>query len=196
MDSHQSQGWERTGTLEQMRKELRVSIESTVEKSVMETQMNKSKVPQYFYRALFVLGYYCAMYYGQRCWEYFQSLCVFATAYRDSSYSRPATISYPSSCWRIALLCNQRPYSLVRRYSKKTTSHADCHSPFAVKLSTSPQVLATKDWTKWDWDIVDDIVQDTLPHAPRLVDALRTKWIKRVSGFYRFVGASGTSTER
>lgn len=59
-----------------------------------------------------------------------------------------------------------------------------------------PQVLATKDWTKWDWDVVDDIVQDTLPHASRLVDALRTKWIKRVSGFYRFVGASGTSIER
>ncbi|CAN0532678.1 unnamed protein product, partial [Ectocarpus sp. 12 AP-2014] len=58
------------------------------------------------------------------------------------------------------------------------------------------KVLATKDWTKWDWDVVDDIVQDILPHSPRLIDALRTKWIKRVSGFYRFVGASGTSTER
>lgn len=65
-------------------------------------------------------------------------------------------------------------------------------------LSAGLQVLATKDWTKWDWDVVDDIVQDTLPHPPRLVDALRTKWIKRVSGFYRFVGAgnSGTSTDR
>lgn len=60
----------------------------------------------------------------------------------------------------------------------------------------SPQVLATKDWTKWDWDVVDDIIQDTLTHAPRLTDALRTKWIKRVSGFYRFVGASDTSVER
>lgn len=47
MDTHQSQGWEPTGTLEQMRKELRVSIESSVEKSVMEAQMNKSKVSQY-----------------------------------------------------------------------------------------------------------------------------------------------------
>lgn len=47
MDTHQSQSWEPTGTLEQMRKELRVSIESSVEKSVMEAQMNKSKVPQY-----------------------------------------------------------------------------------------------------------------------------------------------------
>eukprot|EP00752_Nemacystus_decipiens_P007062 g6329.t1 len=100
VDPNQTQGREPTGTLEQMRKELKVSIESTVEKSVMESQMNKSKV------------------------------------------------------------------------------------------------LATKDWTKWDWDIVDDIVQDVLPYPPRLVDALRTKWIKRVSGFYRFVGASGTSIER
>lgn len=46
MDPIQTQGWEPTGTLEQMRKELKVSIESTVEKSVMETQMNKSKVPK------------------------------------------------------------------------------------------------------------------------------------------------------
>lgn len=44
-DSHGTQGWEPTGTLEQMRKELRLSIESTVERSVMDNQMNKSKVP-------------------------------------------------------------------------------------------------------------------------------------------------------
>ena len=44
-EMNQGQGWEPTGTLEQMRKELRVSIESTVEKSFMEIQMNKSKVP-------------------------------------------------------------------------------------------------------------------------------------------------------
>ncbi|CAM9962272.1 unnamed protein product [Ascophyllum nodosum] len=92
-DTYRSTGWEPTGTLEQMRKDLRLNIESSVEKSVMDNQITKSKV------------------------------------------------------------------------------------------------LATKDWTKWDWDVVGDIVQDTLPHPPRLVDALRTKWIKRVSGFYRFVGA-------
>lgn len=40
-----SRAWEPTGTLEQMRKELRLNIESTVEKSVMDNQMNKSKVP-------------------------------------------------------------------------------------------------------------------------------------------------------
>lgn len=71
-----------------------------------------------------------------------------------------------------------------------------CTVPFLGEPIYYFQVLATKDWTKWDWDVVDDIVQDVLPHSPRLVDALRTKWIKRVSGFYRFVGASGTSTER
>lgn len=37
-------GWEYAGTLQQMRKELRRDIESTVEKSTMENQMNKSKV--------------------------------------------------------------------------------------------------------------------------------------------------------
>lgn len=77
-------------------------------------------------------------------------------------------------------------------------SFASIRRPPLPNISTGLQVLTTKDWTKWDWDVVDDIVQDTLPHPPRLVDALRTKWIKRVSGFYRFVGAgnSGTSTDR
>lgn len=42
--THGSGAWEPTGTLEQMRKELRLNIESTVEKSVMDNQMNKSKV--------------------------------------------------------------------------------------------------------------------------------------------------------
>lgn len=67
-----------------------------------------------------------------------------------------------------------------------------------MSLNAVQQVLSIKDWTKWDWDVVDDIVQDTLPHPPRLADALRTKWIKRVSGFYRFRGAdnSGVSTGR
>lgn len=47
-DVQRSWGWEPTGTLEQMRKELRVSIESTVEKSVMDMQIHKSKVGALF----------------------------------------------------------------------------------------------------------------------------------------------------
>lgn len=58
-DMSQSQGWEPTGTLEQMRKELRVSIESTVEKTVMEIQMNKSKVYR-LCRPLSWAAYYAA----------------------------------------------------------------------------------------------------------------------------------------
>ncbi|CAM9222945.1 unnamed protein product, partial [Choristocarpus tenellus] len=63
---------------------------------------------------------------------------------------------------------------------------------------TKSKVLATKDWTKWDWEVINDMVHDTLTHPPRLVEALRTKWVKRLSGFYRFVGAGamGTSTDR
>lgn len=44
MDTNQDREREPTGTLEQMRRELRQSIESTVEKSMMENQFNKSKV--------------------------------------------------------------------------------------------------------------------------------------------------------
>lgn len=37
-------GWEHSETLEQMRKDLRLSIESSVEKRVMDRQMSESKV--------------------------------------------------------------------------------------------------------------------------------------------------------
>lgn len=59
VDPNQTQEWEPTGTLEQMRKELKVSIESAVEKSVMETQMNKSKVsdPKVLYRSFIVVHF-------------------------------------------------------------------------------------------------------------------------------------------
>lgn len=56
-DVHRSWGWEPTGTLEQMRKELRVSIESTVEKSVMDTQIHKSKVGALFVARVMSLSF-------------------------------------------------------------------------------------------------------------------------------------------
>lgn len=95
----------------------------------------------------------------------------------------------------VATLWNSAsPIPFVLRTVTANKSRIKVHINFVL----AHQVLATKDWTKWDWDVVDDIVQDILPHAPRLVDALRTKWVKRVSGFYRFVGAGpvGTSTDR
>eukprot|EP00743_Colponemidia_sp_Colp-15_P007761 GILK01008403.1.p1 GENE.GILK01008403.1~~GILK01008403.1.p1 ORF type:complete len:1354 (+),score=260.34 GILK01008403.1:95-4156(+) len=45
-------------------------------------------------------------------------------------------------------------------------------------------VLVTKDHTKWDWDIIADIIEGPLTNPLRLGDALKTKFVKRVLGFY------------
>ncbi|RYG68983.1 hypothetical protein EON64_03875, partial [archaeon] len=38
---------------------------------------------------------------------------------------------------------------------------------------------------KWDWVIIGDMLEYSFYHPDRLAEALRTKWIRRVSGFYR-----------
>ena len=38
---------------------------------------------------------------------------------------------------------------------------------------------------KWDWAMIDDMLEYCFKNPERLSDALKTKWVKRVSGFYR-----------
>lgn len=42
-----------------------------------------------------------------------------------------------------------------------------------------------KEPLKWDWPIIDDMLEYSFKNPERLSDALKTKWVKRVSGFYR-----------
>jgi hypothetical protein len=59
-------------------------------------------------------------------------------------------------------------------------------------LIAKSRVLITKDWGKWDWDAIDEMVQGPLRFAPQLAETLRTKWVKRVAGFFRFFGHANT----
>jgi hypothetical protein len=38
---------------------------------------------------------------------------------------------------------------------------------------------------KWDWLTISDMLEYSFQHQDRLVEALKTKWIRRISGFYR-----------
>lgn len=38
---------------------------------------------------------------------------------------------------------------------------------------------------KWDWVTIRDMLEYSFQHPDRLLEAMRSKWIKRVSGFYR-----------
>lgn len=42
-----------------------------------------------------------------------------------------------------------------------------------------------KEPLKWDWQTIDDMLEYSFKNPERLSDALKTKWVKRVSGFYR-----------
>lgn len=38
---------------------------------------------------------------------------------------------------------------------------------------------------KWDWSCISDMLEFSFAHSDRLNEALKTKWIRRVSGFFR-----------
>jgi hypothetical protein len=47
------------------------------------------------------------------------------------------------------------------------------------------KVLLDKDWTKWDWETIREILEDSLENSARLSEALRGKFIKRLGGYFR-----------
>jgi rapamycin-insensitive companion of mTOR len=38
---------------------------------------------------------------------------------------------------------------------------------------------------RWDWDILSEMLEHSFQHPDRLNDCLQTKWVRRLSGFYR-----------
>jgi rapamycin-insensitive companion of mTOR len=55
---------------------------------------------------------------------------------------------------------------------------------FRQKLQLSG-VLQTKEWAKWDWDVITEIVDGPLENPTLLQAALKTKFIKRLVSFLR-----------
>ncbi|KAG5193058.1 hypothetical protein JKP88DRAFT_260898 [Tribonema minus] len=96
-----------------------------------------------------------------------------------------------SQCRLGGSLCSVDDPKVRRQLRVSMGSGAD-RSLLEAQINRS-KVLATKDFTKWDWEVIEDALRDSLPHAPRLSDALRTKWVKRLSGYFRFLGHSGAS---
>ena len=42
-----------------------------------------------------------------------------------------------------------------------------------------------KDWTEWSWETIKEILDDSLQNPARLTEALNTKFVKRLGGFFR-----------
>lgn len=53
-------------------------------------------------------------------------------------------------------------------------------------LVLETQVLATANFLKWRWDLINDIIEGPLLNPKRLEEAIKTsKFLKRLTGFYR-----------
>ena len=52
-------------------------------------------------------------------------------------------------------------------------------------LLLETQVLATANYLKWRWDLINDLIEAPLQNPRRLEEAIRAKFLKRLTGFYR-----------
>lgn len=56
---------------------------------------------------------------------------------------------------------------------------------FKDMLHNRSRVLFDKNWTKWNWDIISELLEGPLTNPQRLSEAMKTKFFKRLSGFFR-----------
>ncbi|RHY44703.1 hypothetical protein DYB30_012737, partial [Aphanomyces astaci] len=56
---------------------------------------------------------------------------------------------------------------------------------FRDLLMHKSRVLSGKDWFRWNWDIISELLEGPLTNPVRLSEAMKTKFFKRVSGFFR-----------
>ncbi|RHZ01868.1 hypothetical protein DYB31_016144, partial [Aphanomyces astaci] len=56
---------------------------------------------------------------------------------------------------------------------------------FRDLLMHKSRVLSGKDWFRWNWDIISELLEGPLTNPARLSEAMKTKFFKRVSGFFR-----------
>ncbi|ETV97011.1 hypothetical protein, variant 1 [Aphanomyces invadans] len=56
---------------------------------------------------------------------------------------------------------------------------------FRDLLMHKSRVLYGKDWFRWNWDIISELLEGPLTNPARLSEAMKTKFFKRVSGFFR-----------
>ncbi|DBA03145.1 TPA: hypothetical protein N0F65_003865 [Lagenidium giganteum] len=56
---------------------------------------------------------------------------------------------------------------------------------FKDMLHNRSRVLTDKNWMKWNWDIISELLEGPLTNPQRLSEAMKTKFFKRLSGFFR-----------
>lgn len=56
---------------------------------------------------------------------------------------------------------------------------------FKDMLHNRSRILMDKNFTKWNWDVISEMLEGPLTNPQRLSEAMRTKFFKRLSGFFR-----------
>lgn len=56
---------------------------------------------------------------------------------------------------------------------------------FKDMLHTRSRILTDKNFTKWNWDVISEMLEGPLTNPQRLSEAMKTKFFKRLSGFFR-----------
>lgn len=56
---------------------------------------------------------------------------------------------------------------------------------FKEMLHTRSRILTDKNFTKWNWDVISEMLEGPLTNPQRLSEAMKTKFFKRLSGFFR-----------
>ncbi|OQS07508.1 hypothetical protein THRCLA_00484 [Thraustotheca clavata] len=73
---------------------------------------------------------------------------------------------------------------LVHSLKVQMDNQMDDHT-FREMLLTKCRVLNGKDWYKWNWDVIAELLEGPLTNPTRLSEAMKTKFFKRLSGFFR-----------
>ncbi|KDO20660.1 hypothetical protein SPRG_13413 [Saprolegnia parasitica CBS 223.65] len=73
---------------------------------------------------------------------------------------------------------------LVHSLKVQMDNQMDDHT-FREMLMTKCRVLNGKDWYRWNWDVISELLEGPLTNPSRLSEAMKTKFFKRVSGFFR-----------
>ncbi|KAF1332164.1 Protein required for meiosis, partial [Globisporangium splendens] len=56
---------------------------------------------------------------------------------------------------------------------------------FKDMLHNRSKILTDKNFTKWNWDVISEMLEGPLTNPHRLSEAMKTKFFKRLSGFFR-----------
>jgi rapamycin-insensitive companion of mTOR len=74
---------------------------------------------------------------------------------------------------------------LRQRAFRSCLSLYEDSDPLLTDLIKSTKVLAGKDWIKWDWKAIQDILDNQLKNSVVFTEVLKGKFLRRLGGFFR-----------